>query len=96
MANHSCIPNAMVQFVGRKAILRAENLIKVDDEIEISYTGMFSGLVPLPSLTGYQITHSLYQSESKHSHRTSLTACVKDVRRTLTCTKYVLIHLLST
>ena len=83
MANHSCIPNAMVQFVGRKAILRAENPIKVDDEIEISYTGMFAGLVPLPSLTGYyQITHSLYQSESRHSHRTSLTACVKDARRT--------------
>ncbi|KAH7197621.1 uncharacterized protein B0J16DRAFT_366802 [Fusarium flagelliforme] len=38
MANHSCIPNAMVQFVGRKAILRAEKPIKVDDEIEISYT----------------------------------------------------------
>ncbi|KAF5707662.1 hypothetical protein FGLOB1_6811 [Fusarium globosum] len=38
MANHSCIPNAMVQFVGRKAILRAEKPIKVDEEIEISYT----------------------------------------------------------
>ncbi|KAF4446619.1 SET and MYND protein [Fusarium austroafricanum] len=37
MANHSCIPNAMVQFVGRKAILRAEKPISVDDEIEISY-----------------------------------------------------------
>lgn len=40
MVNHSCIPNAMVQFVGRKAILRAEKPIKVDEEIEISYTGM--------------------------------------------------------
>jgi hypothetical protein len=40
MANHSCIPNAMVQFVGRKAILRAEKPIKVDEEIEISYTGI--------------------------------------------------------
>ncbi|KAJ4272186.1 hypothetical protein NW762_000897 [Fusarium torreyae] len=38
MANHSCIPNAMVQFVGRKAMLRAEKPINVDDEIEISYT----------------------------------------------------------
>ncbi|KAM0343329.1 hypothetical protein ACHAPU_008650 [Fusarium lateritium] len=38
MANHSCIPTAMVQFVGRKAILRAEKPIRVDDEIEISYT----------------------------------------------------------
>lgn len=39
MANHSCIPNAMVQFVGRKAILRAETAIQTGDEIEISYTG---------------------------------------------------------
>ncbi|KAH7133634.1 hypothetical protein EDB81DRAFT_845137 [Dactylonectria macrodidyma] len=38
MANHSCIPNAMVQFIGRKAILRAESLIQAGDEIEISYT----------------------------------------------------------
>ncbi|KAH6961402.1 hypothetical protein DER45DRAFT_520685 [Fusarium avenaceum] len=38
MANHSCIPNAMVQFVGRRAILRAEKPIEVDQEIEISYT----------------------------------------------------------
>ncbi|KAM0188556.1 hypothetical protein ACHAPI_010490 [Fusarium lateritium] len=38
MANHSCIPNAMVQFAGRKAILRAEKPIKLDEEIEISYT----------------------------------------------------------
>jgi SET domain-containing protein len=41
MANHSCVPNAMVQFVGRKAILRAETDIKQDDEVEISYTGTF-------------------------------------------------------
>ncbi|KAK7430812.1 hypothetical protein QQZ08_002601 [Neonectria magnoliae] len=39
MANHSCIPNAMVQFIGRKAILRAETPIQAGDEIEISYTG---------------------------------------------------------
>ncbi|KAJ4203505.1 hypothetical protein NW767_005001 [Fusarium falciforme] len=38
MANHSCIPNATVQFVGRRAILRAERPIKADEEIEISYT----------------------------------------------------------
>ncbi|OAQ72855.2 MYND finger family protein [Pochonia chlamydosporia 170] len=38
MANHSCIPNAVVQFVGRKAILRAETAIQTGDEIEISYT----------------------------------------------------------
>ncbi len=42
MANHSCIPNAMVQFVGRRAVLRAETDIKLDEEIEISYTGTFS------------------------------------------------------
>lgn len=39
MTNHSCVPNAMVQFVGRKAVLRAETPIKAGDEIEISYTG---------------------------------------------------------
>lgn len=44
MANHSCIPNAMVQFIGRRAILRAEKPIKIDDEIEISYTGVSSSL----------------------------------------------------
>ncbi|CAM1507137.1 Fc.00g067780.m01.CDS01 [Cosmosporella sp. VM-42] len=38
MANHSCLPNALVQFMGREAILRAETPIKVGDEIEISYT----------------------------------------------------------
>ncbi|XEU98688.1 hypothetical protein FSHL1_003975 [Fusarium sambucinum] len=38
MANHSCVPNAMVQFIGRKAVLRAEKPINIDDEIEISYT----------------------------------------------------------
>jgi SET domain-containing protein len=44
MANHSCVPNAMVHFVGRKAILRAETPIKAGDEIEISYIGAY--LVP--------------------------------------------------
>ncbi|KEY65659.1 hypothetical protein S7711_08732 [Stachybotrys chartarum IBT 7711] len=39
MANHSCIPNAFVQFIGRKAILRAETPIEAGQEIEISYTG---------------------------------------------------------
>ncbi|KJZ76536.1 hypothetical protein HIM_03872 [Hirsutella minnesotensis 3608] len=38
MANHSCVPNALVQFVGRKAVLRAERPIAEGDEIEISYT----------------------------------------------------------
>lgn len=42
MANHSCVPNAMVQFVERKAILRAEKDIQAGDEIEISYTGLYS------------------------------------------------------
>ncbi|KAL2212119.1 SET domain-containing protein [Sarocladium strictum] len=36
MANHSCIPNAFVQFVGRDAILRAEMPIAAGDEVEIS------------------------------------------------------------
>ncbi|KHN94462.1 MYND finger family protein [Metarhizium album ARSEF 1941] len=38
MANHSCIPNAVVQFIGRKAVLMAERPIEAGDEIEISYT----------------------------------------------------------
>ncbi|RCI07845.1 hypothetical protein L249_5811 [Ophiocordyceps polyrhachis-furcata BCC 54312] len=38
MANHSCIPNALVHFVGRTAILTAERPIKAGDEIEIAYT----------------------------------------------------------
>lgn len=39
MANHSCIPNAFVHFIGRGAILRAEAPIRAGDEIQISYTG---------------------------------------------------------
>lgn len=39
MVNHSCIPNAFVQFSGRKAILRACRAIKKDEEVEISYIG---------------------------------------------------------
>ncbi|KAH8174029.1 SET domain-containing protein [Sarocladium implicatum] len=47
MANHSCIPNAFVQFVGRDAIIRAERPIAAGDEIEISYTGKWAaGLNP--------------------------------------------------
>lgn len=38
MANHSCIPNATVLFMGRKALLRAERPVRAGDEIEISYT----------------------------------------------------------
>ncbi|KAI6785989.1 Histone-lysine N-methyltransferase SMYD3 [Emericellopsis cladophorae] len=38
MMNHTCTPNAMVQVVGRKIILRAERDIKGGEEIEISYT----------------------------------------------------------
>ncbi|OHE93620.1 MYND finger [Colletotrichum orchidophilum] len=37
MMNHSCCPNAMVQFDGRKATLRAMSFIESGDEIEISY-----------------------------------------------------------
>ncbi|ATY62719.1 SET domain [Cordyceps militaris] len=44
MANHSCLPNAFVQFVGRTAVLRAEQRIQSGDEIEISYTDYTSSL----------------------------------------------------
>lgn len=39
MANHSCVPNAIVAFAGRKAFLRAEQAIQAGDEITISYIG---------------------------------------------------------
>lgn len=39
MANHSCVPNAIVQFIGRNAVLRAEREIRAGEEVEISYTG---------------------------------------------------------
>jgi len=42
MANHSCVPNAYVCFVGRTAVLRAEREIKAGEEIEISYIGRSS------------------------------------------------------
>lgn len=38
MANHSCIPNAAVQFIGRNALLIAENPIRAGDEVELAYT----------------------------------------------------------
>ncbi|KAL1901923.1 hypothetical protein Sste5346_001628 [Sporothrix stenoceras] len=37
MANHSCLPNAVVGFFGPKTWLRAQEPIKVGDEITISY-----------------------------------------------------------
>lgn len=37
LVNHSCVPNAFVQFIGRKAVLRAYQAIKKDDEVLISY-----------------------------------------------------------
>lgn len=39
MINHSCVPNAMVQFGGRTATLRSATFINPGDEIEISYAG---------------------------------------------------------
>lgn len=39
MANHSCMPNAFVHFIGAQAVLRAETPIEAGDEIEIAYTG---------------------------------------------------------
>lgn len=39
MINHSCVPNAMVQFSGRSATLRSTSFIHPGDEIEISYIG---------------------------------------------------------
>ncbi|KAI1436765.1 SET domain-containing protein [Xylaria sp. CBS 124048] len=37
MVNHSCIPNAYTQCIGRNAVLHASREIKKDEEIEISY-----------------------------------------------------------
>lgn len=87
MANHSCIPNAMVQFVGRKAILRAEKPIKVDEEIEISYTGM-SHILKMPCpLTCCEITRSLGPRGNTHSHRIFSIVNALDARKTSTSTK---------
>ncbi|KAI5466723.1 hypothetical protein BGZ63DRAFT_468689 [Mariannaea sp. PMI_226] len=62
MVNHSCIPNAMVQFVGRKAILRAETPIEAGDEIEISYTDYTFPLSKRrEALSPYNFTCDIYQ-----------------------------------
>ncbi|KAK7941034.1 uncharacterized protein PG986_013421 [Apiospora aurea] len=37
MANHSCTPSAFVQFIGRKAVLRAYRSIQKGEEVTISY-----------------------------------------------------------
>ncbi|GAW19973.1 hypothetical protein ANO14919_094660 [Xylariales sp. No.14919] len=37
MVNHSCIPNAFVQFISRQAVLHAYREINKDEEVEISY-----------------------------------------------------------
>ncbi|KAI1109170.1 hypothetical protein F5Y14DRAFT_433521 [Nemania sp. NC0429] len=37
LVNHSCTPNAFVQFAGRKALLHAYQQIEKDEEVEISY-----------------------------------------------------------
>lgn len=56
MANHSCVPNAFVQFVGRKAVLRAETAIASGQEIEISYTGTSLHLTASDAFLTRQIT----------------------------------------
>ncbi|KAI5923334.1 hypothetical protein F4810DRAFT_217736 [Camillea tinctor] len=48
MVNHSCVPNAFVQFSGRKAILHANQEIAKDEEITISY------IEPMPHRTQRQ------------------------------------------
>lgn len=42
MANHSCVPNASLQFEGRRATMRALRDIGEGEEIRISYIGQFS------------------------------------------------------
>ena len=44
MINHSCVPNAFIGFDKRTAMLRAERDIALNDEIEISYIGMWRPL----------------------------------------------------
>ncbi|KAK8114407.1 SET and MYND [Apiospora kogelbergensis] len=39
MANHSCTPSAHVQFIGRRAVLKAYRFIQKDEEVTITYTG---------------------------------------------------------
>lgn len=40
MMNHSCVPNAEVHCLGRKAVLHAQMPIKKGDEIQISYISL--------------------------------------------------------
>ncbi|KAK8138367.1 SET and MYND [Apiospora sp. TS-2023a] len=37
MVNHSCTPSAFVQFIGRRAVLRAYRSIQEDEEVTLSY-----------------------------------------------------------
>lgn len=53
MANHSCIPNAIVQFIGRKAFLRANVTIKEGEAIEISYIGRKFSCQSAHQMTAY-------------------------------------------
>jgi len=39
MANHSCVPNACIQFEGRRASVRALRRIEQGEEVTISYIG---------------------------------------------------------
>lgn len=47
MMNHSCLPNAMIQFIDGRIVLRAESKLEAGDEIEISYTGEHKNTFPL-------------------------------------------------
>ncbi|KAL7958210.1 hypothetical protein V8C34DRAFT_305115 [Trichoderma compactum] len=53
MANHSCVPNAAVQFIGRNALLVAENPIRAGDEIELAYT--FAAISPNVNLNNQSL-----------------------------------------
>ncbi|KAI1488256.1 hypothetical protein F5X96DRAFT_671861 [Biscogniauxia mediterranea] len=77
MVNHSCAPNAFVQFVGRKAVLHANQEIKKDEEIFISY------IEPMP--------HRAHRQESlkrRYHFDCSCPRCEDDLDVYQLCMKY--------
>lgn len=57
MANHSCIPNAVVLFWKRNAYLRAETPVKAGDDITISYIGKPASSTLPTSFPARQLTN---------------------------------------
>ncbi|KAL5615596.1 hypothetical protein BROUX41_005635 [Berkeleyomyces rouxiae] len=76
MANHSCVPNAVVQIEGREAVLIAERPITAGDEIFISYIDPASCLLRR-------------REDLRQYHFTcTCTRCTEDIDQYTVCMKY--------